>query len=107
MLAGSRSDALQLAEKVALTHHERWDGSGYPGRLQGREIPEAGRIVAVADVFDSLTHERPYKHAWDVPTALREIELLEGKQFDPVVVAAFITLDPYELLLGSTAHHDT
>jgi len=83
---------LQHAANIALTHHERWDGRGYPQGLAGEEIPLAGRIVAVADVFDALTHERPYKKAWPVADAVAEIQQQSSAQFDPAVVAAFSTL---------------
>ncbi|GAC1431010.1 MAG: response regulator [Chloroflexota bacterium] len=83
---------LQKAEEIALSHHERWDGTGYPRGLVGEEIPLSGRIVAVADVFDALTHARPYKGAWPAPDALAEIERLSGTHFDPRVVAAFLSL---------------
>jgi putative two-component system response regulator len=93
MLSGSGSPWLQLAEEIALSHHERWDGRGYPRKLAGEEIPLIGRIVAVADVFDALTHERPYKTAWPVADAIAEISAQSGKQFDERVVQAFMTLD--------------
>ena len=89
---------LGLAEEIALTHHERWDGSGYPAGLAGEAIPIAGRIVAVADVFDALTHARPYKPAWSVPDALAEMTGQSGRQFDPAVLEAFLGLDPSPLL---------
>lgn len=98
ILTGSRSPLLRLAERIALTHHERWDGGGYPRGLSGEEIPIAGRIVAVADVFDALTHERPYKHAWTVEKAVAEILGQVGRHFDPCVVDAFATLDHPTLL---------
>lgn len=81
-----------MAETIALSHHERWDGNGYPHKLSGEEIPLVGRIVAVADVFDALTHERPYKKAWSLLEARAEIESQSGKQFDERVVKAFLTL---------------
>ncbi len=89
ILAGSEDGVLSLAEEIALTHHEWWDGSGYPVGLRGVEIPQSGRIVAVADVFDALTRERPYKDAWAVEDAIKEIRRLSGRQFDPVLVDAF------------------
>jgi putative two-component system response regulator len=98
ILAGSRSPLLRLAERIALAHHERWDGRGYPSGLCGEQIPIAGRIVAVADVFDALTHERPYKQAWPVEKAVGEILSQVGQQFDPCVVDAFSTLDHATLL---------
>jgi putative two-component system response regulator len=93
MLAGTTSALLALARDIALTHHERWDGSGYPGGLTGEEIPLAGRIVALADVFDALTHARPYKSAWAVEDAVEEIKRSSGSQFDPQLVEAFDELD--------------
>jgi HD-GYP domain-containing protein (c-di-GMP phosphodiesterase class II) len=90
MLAGPGFALLEMAEEIALTHHERWDGNGYPGGLSGTKIPLVGRIVAIADVFDALTHERPYKHAWSVDDALIEIGDQRGRQFDPDVVDAFL-----------------
>lgn len=101
MLDGSHSDALRLAAEIALSHHEHWDGSGYPWGFSEEEIPLSGRIVTVADVFDSLTHERPYKHAWPVADAVGEIHRLRGTQFDPDVVEAFTGLDPAVLVDGS------
>jgi putative two-component system response regulator len=98
ILSGSRSPLLRVAEQVALTHHEWWDGSGYVAGMRGEEIPLAGRIVAVADVFDALTTDRPYKGAMGLDEALDEIASLRGTQFDPDVVDAFGTLDHSELL---------
>jgi HD-GYP domain-containing protein (c-di-GMP phosphodiesterase class II) len=92
MLAGGRGlPLLEMAEEIALTHHERWDGNGYPGGLAGAAIPLVGRIVAVADVFDALTHSRPYKDAWSLQDAVAAITAQAGRQFDPVVVKAFLT----------------
>jgi HD-GYP domain-containing protein (c-di-GMP phosphodiesterase class II) len=98
ILGGSRSALLEPAEEIALTHHERWDGSGYPAGLSGDAIPVSGRIVALADVFDALTHTRPYKRAWGVDRAIREIRGLDERQFDPTVVGAFMELDPGQLV---------
>ena len=92
ILGGSSFAQLQLAYQIACTHQERWDGSGYPNGLRGEQIPRAGRIVAVADVFDALTHERPYKHAWADHDAFHEIRSQRGKQFDPTVVDAFLAM---------------
>jgi GAF domain-containing protein len=104
ILAGSRSVLMQPAEQIALTHHERWDGSGYPNGLSGEDIPMTGRVVALADVFDALTHSRPYKAAWSIDAAVSEIRALQGRQFDPAVVSAFMELDPTELVeLGDDA----
>lgn len=89
ILSGSNNRLVQLAEEIARTHHERWDGRGYPHGLSEEDIPLSGRICAVADVFDSLTSQRHYKSAWPVEAALKEIERNSGTQFDPIVVAAF------------------
>ncbi len=93
ILSGSRSPHLQMAETIALTHHERWDGNGYEG-LSGEAIPLEGRIVAVADVFDALTHARPYKPAWSMPAALAEMEKQSGHHFDPHVLEMFMKALP-------------
>ncbi len=98
ILGGSRSPVLRLAEQIAETHHERWDGEGYPRGLSGDAIPLAGRITAVADVFDVLAHPRPHKKAWPVEKAVDEIHAQAGRQFDPEVVAAFARLDARSLL---------
>lgn len=90
ILAGSRSPLLEMAETIAMSHHERWDGRGYPHGLAGAEIPQCGRIVAVADVFDALTHDRPYKKAWPLEEAIDEIRKNSGSHFDPQVVEAFL-----------------
>lgn len=92
MLDGSSSRLLNLARDIALSHHERWDGHGYPRGSSGQDIPLAGRIVALADVFDALTHERPYKEAWSVNAAVEEVAAQAGRQFDPGLVRAFLTL---------------
>lgn len=98
IFAGSRSPVLRLAERISLTHHERWDGRGYTAGLSGNDIPLVGRIVSVADVFDALTHERPYKEAWPVEQAVAEIAGQAGRQFDPEIVEVFATLDHPTLL---------
>ena len=105
ILSGSKSSLLRLAERIALSHHERWDGHGYPEGRRGEEIPLAGRIVAVADVFDALTHERPYKRAWSVANAVGEILSQRGRQFDPDVLDAFAGLD-HAALLSRVHHHE-
>jgi putative two-component system response regulator len=106
ILSGSRFRVLQLAEDIALTHHEKWDGSGYFG-LREDTIPLVGRIVAIADVFDALTHERPYKEAWPEEAAVEEIMKSRGSHFDPTVVDAFLEVrlerelpDPPDVVLG-------
>jgi putative two-component system response regulator len=98
ILSGSSSRLLQIASEVALSHHEKWDGTGYPRGLSGDEIPVTGRIVALADVFDALTHRRPYKEAWATETAAEEIRRSAGTHFDPDVVAAFASLDHHRLV---------
>lgn len=89
ILQGSRFPVLISAEEIARFHHERWDGGGYPTGLKEEEIPLSARIAAVADVFDALTHSRPYKEAWCVEAAVQEIRRQAGAQFDPRVVEAF------------------
>lgn len=94
ILAGGTSELLQMAETIALTHQEKWDGSGYPKGLAGEEIPLEGRITALADVFDALTSVRPYKKAWSVEKAVNLIEEESGKHFDPKLTALFIQILP-------------
>jgi putative two-component system response regulator len=89
ILGGSSSELLRVAAEVALTHHERWDGSGYPERRQGDEIPVGGRIVAVADSYDALTSKRPYKSGWPAELAWQFLAANAGTRFDPDCVAAF------------------
>jgi len=100
LLSGSSSSVLQRASAIALSHHERWDGSGYPHGLAGERISLAGRIVAVADVFDALTHERPYKQPWTRERAIAEIRVGSGTQFDPAVVEAFLRVCADSLLFS-------
>ncbi len=99
ILSSARSPVLRLAGEIARTHHERWDGNGYLAGLAGEDIPLAGRITALADVWDTLTHERPYKPAWDEDRALAEVQDEAGRHFDPRVVEAFATIDWRELNL--------
>ncbi len=94
ILAGSGSRLVQLAETIALTHHEHWDGNGYPLGLRGEEIPLPGRICAICDVFDALLSARPYKEPWPFARATAEIEMLSGSQFDPSLVRAFLAIAP-------------
>ena len=88
------SGVLQLAREIALAHHEKWDGSGYPRGLAGEAIPLSARIVAIADVFDALTTRRPYKEPWPVQEAMSHIAAQAGKHFDPALVALFAPLLP-------------
>ena len=90
LLKDSGSEIMQAGAEIALTHHEKFDGSGYPAGVAGEQIPLFGRIVAVADVFDALTSERPYKKAWPLEDARRLLEEGRGKHFDPVCVDTFI-----------------
>lgn len=94
LLDGNKSKLLETAKEIALSHHERWDGSGYPKGLNGNEIPFVGRICCICDVFDALTTKRPYKEAWDIDAALMEIEKCKGIAFDPEVVDEFINIFP-------------
>lgn len=103
LLDQGRSEFVQTAALIALTHHERWDGSGYPQGTSGEDIPIEGRIVAIADVFDALTNERPYKKAWPVEDAIAEITNQKGRHFDPNLVEIFSTISREELLSGSAA----
>jgi response regulator RpfG family c-di-GMP phosphodiesterase len=94
LLAGSRSPVVQMGEVIARTHHERWDGGGYPAGLAGEDIPLAGRICAVCDVFDALLSVRPYKAAWTLAETLREIERESGRHFDPRLAGLMLGLAP-------------
>ncbi|MDH4451471.1 MAG: response regulator [Rhodoferax sp.] len=94
-IIGDHTSALmKMARSVALTHHEKWDGSGYPHGLRGEDIPLEGRIVAIADVFDALTSKRPYKAAWSDEAAMDYLNAQAGSAFDPTLVALFTTLKP-------------
>jgi CHASE2 domain-containing sensor protein len=92
ILAGSHSPLVQLAQEVALTHHEKWDGSGYPNGLAGDAIPLSGRIVAICDVVDALLSRRPYKEPWPLERVLAELRALRGTHFDPELVDAFLSI---------------
>jgi HD-GYP domain-containing protein (c-di-GMP phosphodiesterase class II) len=97
LLGGGKSRVLQEAQKIALNHHERWDGGGYPHGISGEEIPVSARICSISDVFDALTTERPYKAAWSVDEAVEEIDRQRAKIFDPMLVDVFHEILP-ELL---------
>jgi CHASE2 domain-containing sensor protein len=105
ILSGSRSELVQLAEQIALSHHERWDGSGYPQGLSGDEIPLVARICAVCDVFDALLSPRPYKNAWPLREVISELASLRGTHLDPALVDAFLPLaaDLHGELFGEAA----
>ena len=98
ILRGSGSSLLDAAETIARTHHERWDGRGYPAGLAGQAIPLAGRLVAIADSFDVLTHDSPYRAATDVDSAVAEIKRCRGTWYDPAVVDAFSSIDHRRLV---------
>lgn len=104
ILKQSDTPLFKLAAEVALYHHEKYDGSGYPKKLKGEEIPQSARIVAIADVFDALTMKRPYKEAWSVDDALDEIKKCAGGHFDPELALIFI--EQKEELLGIKAYWD-
>jgi len=90
LLVGASSELMLMAEEIARTHHEKWDGSGYPNGLKGDEIPLVGRMCAIADVFDALTSKRPYKKAWSFEEAVEEIQDSSGTHFDPELVKIFM-----------------
>jgi CHASE2 domain-containing sensor protein len=92
MLSGSHSPLVQQGEEIARTHHERWDGTGYPAGLSGEDIPLAGRICAICDVFDALRSRRPYKEPWPLDAAVAEIAGQRGKHFDPALVDLFLPM---------------
>ena len=90
ILEGSRSDILQIAETIAVSHHEKWNGKGYPDGLSGKDIPVAGRVVGLADVFDALTSKRPYKDPYPIEVAVDIIKSERGEHFDPDLVDVFL-----------------
>jgi len=94
ILSGGNSELLRMSERIALAHHERWDGSGYPRGLAGDAIPIEARIVAIADVFDALTHDRPYRKAWTLDAVVAELRRERGRHFDPRLVDAFLACRP-------------
>jgi putative two-component system response regulator len=98
ILRGSDAEFIELAEIIALTHHEKWDGSGYPRGLRGSKIPLVGRIVAIADVFDALTSKRPYKKPLSTEKAFEIIREGRGSHFDPEIVDAFFAVE--DAILG-------
>jgi putative two-component system response regulator len=98
ILSGSDSPVLRLGERISRSHHERWDGAGYPDGRATDETPLASRIVGVADVFDALVNDRPYKRAWPIDRARGEIAACAGAQFDPELVEAFLAIDSSQLV---------
>jgi putative two-component system response regulator len=93
LLAGGTSEFVRMAERIALLHHERWDGMGYPMRLAGDAIPLEARLVALADFFDALSHDRPYRAAWPLADVLAEIRAQRARHFDPELVDLFLDLE--------------
>jgi len=94
IIGDDSSELLKMAKIVAMSHHEKWNGFGYPNKLKGEEIPRIGRIVAIADVFDALTSKRPYKDAWSIEDAVQLLEESAGEHFDPQLVSLFIGVLP-------------
>jgi HD-GYP domain-containing protein (c-di-GMP phosphodiesterase class II) len=99
ILAGGRSRVVQLAEEIALYHHEQWDGEGYPQGVAGEAIPLPGRLVMVADVYDALTSDRVYREAWPVEMVLAYIREYAGRRFDPRIAALCDRADVRLMLL--------
>ena len=92
ILSGGSSEVVMLAERIALSHHEKWDGTGYPHKLRGDDIPVEARIVAAADVLDALSHPRPYRAEWPRSSVLALIQRNSGLHFDPAVVSALFAV---------------
>lgn len=101
ILSGGNSQLMKTAERIALSHHECWDGSGYPNRIAGEAIPVEARIVALADCVDALTHNRPYRSAWPLDKVLAEVERSSGIHFDPSMVRALIDTDCFRRIVAS------
>ncbi len=99
IMGDEESSLLKMAAIIALCHHEKWDGSGYPRHLKGEQIPLVARLVAIADVFDALTSVRPYKKAWTIDAAFTQIQNDAGKHFDPELVNLFISIKDKILLI--------
>jgi putative two-component system response regulator len=102
LLSGNDSGLLKVARLMALSHHERWDGSGYPFGLSQTQIPLAGRIASICDVFDALTSDRPYKQAWGIDASVAEIEKGRGRHFDPQLIDLFLKSLP---AIKEVQHH--
>ncbi|MCF8088535.1 MAG: two-component system response regulator [Desulfotignum sp.] len=105
LLSGGTSQLLDVARIIAMTHHEKWDGTGYHQHLKGKDIPLVGRITCICDVFDALISRRPYKDPWPVEDALAEIKKGSGVFFDPELVEVFLSLEP-EIQKIVDTHHD-
>src|SRR6185295_5157719 len=106
ILKGSASKYVRMGALIALGHHEKYDGTGYPNGLEGDHIPLAARVVAVADVYDALTSVRPYKRAWSADDAFEFLRGQRGQHFDPRLVDAFLRMRP-DVLRVQEAHRDT
>lgn len=102
ILSGGHSELVKMAERIALSHHERWNGRGYPNRLCGEDIPFEARIVGLADFVDALTHNRPYRAAWPLDAVLSDVRRESGKHFDPVIAGALLDSRCYEPMLVSS-----
>ncbi len=103
ILSGGHSELVKMAERIALSHHERWNGRGYPNRLAGEDIPFEARIVGLADFIDALMHNRPYRAAWPLEAVLSEVRHESGKHFDPVIVGALLESRCYEPMIVNSA----
>lgn len=103
MLSGGSSALVRAAEQIARSHHEHWDGGGYPDGLSGESIPINARLVAAADYFDAMTHDRPYRRAWPLEQVIADIGAARGAHFDPLVVDALLTLHRSGALAGEIA----
>lgn len=102
LLSGGKSELMQMAEEIAACHHERWDGEGYPRGLRGEDIPLPARVVAIADVFDALTHDRPYRRAQPISDVLDAMVDSRGTQFDPAIIDVFLRSRLFEPELHRT-----
>lgn len=107
ILGDHNSEIMKTSKVIAISHHEKWDGSGYPNKLKGDEIPISGRVVAIADVFDALTTERPYKKAWTVKDAVKLLDENSGSHFDPNLVPLFHEVLPSILDIKDTYAEST
>jgi len=105
IIGNFKTPMMDMAREIAATHHEKWDGSGYPKSLKGEEIPIAGRIAAISDVFDALTSERPYKKAWPLEDTIAFMKENSGSHFDPTLLSLFLEIIP-EVVALRDAHPD-